>query len=467
MKKVILILVIVLSLLMLVSCANSQNSSKAQAKKLLRIDDERERANALIAYVDENLLNLNSFQINSELKMTTLKSGVKHDSVVKGVEIFGGMNTDELYYYNEINAVIKLQSFDGEIGKKTSIEAYDDGEMYVQYADEISKEKVLMSSPTEQEEFLDYFESKLETDVDITDCTSVTCVQNEDKSWTTTFRGFSKKTISIFATEAGIEEDELGAEIIDLKCSFNVDENMMISSCNMELEFEGFAEAPSCNMSIDYSNFNDIKEKKIDKDKYRKVDSIIAIKRVADELDKLENLQNASFTVNTKKKSKYGDNEQRVTERETYDVSYGVEQGKYFYNITAELDRVPYDISYSNGCQITESRGIIHKKEKGEAIAKAQIRQLLNTANFDENRITKVNRKFDNVYEFIIESPDISEIQPLLNQMNATNLDLKIQTITVTFGKNGISKIEEETRAHAYLGEALCVASSESVVEIK
>lgn len=417
-----------------------------------------ESAADVMEKIDEKMESLKSYQSDMTAEMKT-----KIQEMDCEISFTGQQIVLEDYYYNlmEGSTVFKGGMMSDPTVKFKEIEAFHDGKMFIWKEQWDASETVnyltmnmedlsqkLCSSLT-KEEFAEYLENQSDDlDIDYNECVNSAFVRNEDKTWTLTYSGYTKKTIDKVVQSFGDELFE--EEIVDMEITIHANKDFTAKDIEIKMIFEESAISSSFRIYTQYSKYNEATAvtDTLNPSDYTEIADCRLLKGIENMLEDLEESDNGSFvldmdqTLTIKKPSQT----QKTSEKDT--VHYGEKDGKYFYTVHASYDGADIDIAYENGKQTTTVNGISQIADQTEKEAKAFINGLINTASYESIRVSNITKIEDGVYK-IDHRPDKNIYKPVFSALNATMpQDSQVkQTITITVRDGKIESIQSELQA--------------------
>ena len=442
MKKSVLWICMLLALAMLlVSCQG--------LKDMLRPDPKT--ADELWERIGEVMQEFDSYEVAMEMDIVMVMEGYAVESTATGTLIED--KGEEYYYYSETNVTVTCDALD--LNQETrAISAYMDGKAF-EFRGENGYERKLYSKMT-AEEYAAYLVADREAssiEADITDCTHAEFAQNEDKTWTLTYSGYTKRAIKGITGALSTQEmDVFGADIVDVKVTFHADASYRVTDISMEFEFdtaEGAKQAPALNVRMKLTAMGDEVERvtdTIDPAKYKEVDDL-AIRKEIDQLikDRYE-AEEGSFRYVQDQIFKVMGQTEKFTETDT--VQYGVKDGKFYYDVKAEYDDAEMTLSYKNGTCTVVWDGESVDEPQTEDEARALIEMLINdrTYGYNAESITNIKDKGKGVWEIELALGDATEFEEIFANMGGTYKSCT-QTVTVTIQNEALVEIKTVVKA--------------------
>ncbi len=401
--------------------------------------------------IDKKMDSLKSYQSDITANLSTTINGFhcKADFTGKSIIIYG--NENKFYYYNIMDGTMELKDTEKdsvmETVKSKDIEAFHEGKMFVW--SEQGDLKQALYSPLTQEEYIAYREKQQNAlDIDYEECVNSSFVQNEDKTWTLTYSGYTKKVIDK-VVEAFGGNDIFEEDIVDMEITIHANEDFTVKSMEFKMVFENESTTSEFFIKEEYSKYEKATPivDTLDVSQYHEISDCRLLTEISDMLEELEKMESGSFVLDlTQKLTLGGSYSSTSTSSEKDTVTYGKKDGKYFYNITADYDGTMFDISYANGKQTIKVSGQSQEVDQTEKEAKDFIGGLINTPKYQAIRVSSIKKDGDGVYTIRCDKPDTNLYQPIFASLGAMVRNVS-QTITVTVQDGKITKIESTLTA--------------------
>ena len=132
---------------------------------------------------------------------------------------------------------------------------------------------------------------------------------------------------------------------------------------------------------------------------------------------------------------------EKFTETDT--VLYGVRDGKFYYDVTAEYDSVSMKLAYENGACTVTMEGESYSEPQTEQEARALVEMLINdsTYGYHAESITNIKDKGNGGWEIEQALGDASELEGIFESMDGTYKSAT-QTVTVTIKDGKLTEIK-------------------------
>lgn len=420
-------------------------------------DFEPQNAKALWDKMNETMDSLNSYESTGTGKISFNIANVKFSMEMEMKLIVAGLKEGDYYYYSfsEMTADqtdgAVLGSASTEIMNEKSIEAFHDGKMFISTVSKERTQKVYSSLT--KEEYIAYRESQeaKNGDIDYNDCTTASFTHNEDGTWTLQYSGYTKKTVDKMLGTFGMMEMDFDFDVEDLEFFILADEEFRVKEMNVKFIFDERSmesSAPFFEIKTQYANFNAATPitDTLNPADYTEIPDCRLLTELEDMIEALEDSKNGSFTLDMAQTLTVPSLEQRQVYKETDTVTYGEQNGSYFYDIKAVSGSDTFEISYANGKQTIRISGQEQTVSQTKADAKAYINGLINTAKYSSDYVSRITKKAEGVYEIQCDRPDTTNYEAIFEAYSGDLLEIS-QTITVTVKDGKIEKIENYTFA--------------------
>ena len=410
-----------------------------------------ETTTELMDKIDEKMESLKSYQSDVTANLSTDIYGYHCVAGFTGIQITIYGDSDRFYYYTVMDGTTEMKDTAKnevvESVKTKVIEAFHEGNMFVssEQGDAVQK----LYSPLTKDEYIAYLEKQeKELDIDFDACVNKGFTKNEDKTWTLTYSGYTKKAVATIV-EAFQADELFEEEIADMEITIHANADFTIKDMEFKMIFENESTTSTFTMKAEYSKYNEATPivDTLDVSQYKKVADCRLLTDIADMIEDLEEMENGSFVLDLTQTISTSYSKDTYTERDT--VTYGKKDGKYFYDAKASTDNAKYDISYANGKQTVTISGTTETVDQTEKEAKAFINGLINSAKYSADKVTNITQKEDGVYTINCK-PDASLYQPIFASVGSSSNNAT-QTITITIQNGKITKIDSTVSASAYV----------------
>lgn len=409
-------------------------------------------AEDLMDKIDKKMDSLKSYQADLTANLSTTISGLQCKADFTGNNIMINGNEGKFYYYNMMEGTMEIK--DGEKNevmetvKSKDIEAFHEDKMFVLH--EQGEQKQALYSPLTKDEYIAYREKQENSlDIDYEACVNSTFVQNEDKTWTMTYSGYTKKVIDKVVEYFGGDEI-FEEEVEDMEITIHANADYTVKSMELKMVFENESTTSEFRMKMEYSKYETATPivDTLDVSKYQEISDCRLLTEIQDLLEDLEELENGSFVLDIKQTISTSSPSYTQTNTERDTVTYGKKDGKYFYDIKALSNNTKYNISYANGKQTVEVSGESQSADQTEKEAKAFINGLINTPKYQAILVSSIKKTDDGVYTIRCNKPDASLYRPVFSSLSASAQNVS-QTIKITVQDGKITKIESTLSARS------------------
>ena len=434
MKKFNRVCCIVLCAVMILSFASCKKGADKNSEKPFEPTD----AIALWNKIDETMTGVTSYYAKGTGRMVYYYLGNKFEADISAEMVMDNKEGDSYSYTSETVAVECAELSLSETVE--SIKAYRDGKMYISHLSGESEQKFF--SAMTFEEFCATEENSFK-DIDYIDCTKSEFAKNSDGTWSLKLSGYTMKTINVMLDDWNITESGMGAEVLDMEVTVVADSNFRALTMEEKVVFEigeDPAVVPEVVFTVNYSKFNEVQRDpaQLNTDGFVEVDDVRVLKKVTDGIENIQNASSGKFTLDIKQTVKMLGETSTSTEKDT--VTYGKQNGGYYYNIIAKTDSVKYDISYKSGTQTIKQGSDSYTYNMTDDEAKGNVDDLINAAYYKETLVSSIEKIEEGVYKFAINKPDTSVIESQLG--SAISVKSATEEMIVTLSGDSITRIE-------------------------
>lgn len=378
-----------LALTMLLTAAVMPMTSCSDASRLNRMDED-ERAVAFFEMVEAKGEETTSLSVEQKLYLKLDIGDVAYEQLNEGTATYVE-EEGELSYLEQTTTTVWVG------GDKTvtyTDEGYIDGMMFT-YNKE-GKVESKLKSPITGDEYEAFRENQVEDvpEVRVGEgfCTTMTCKQAEDGTWTATYEGFTEEGMKYFLYIVKSVETALNAEhtLKDVRLTYMADKNLNPVSRKMEYIFEENKDAetrvPVITADMEFKGINNtVFSEKYDISDFTEVEDLRMVENFTSALSDRQNDGSGAFKVTTEGDASYaGEKNHSLTEQSVTFKNYNG------YEFTLDYTQEGYDvaISYKNGSMNT----VVREEKTGQKVdsssdelsdfeAQAMVQQLMNSEN--------------------------------------------------------------------------------------
>ncbi len=432
-KRTLLICVLLACAMLLASCQGIADALRPDPKT----------ADELWERIGEAMQGYDAYAMSLEMDMVMVVAG--HEMISKATGTMIEDAGEDYYYYSETDVTVSCEELDMEETVK-SISAYADGRAF-EFRGENGYERKLYSKMTSEEYQAYKASDEQEEEPDFGDCTQESFAQNEDKTWTLTYSGYTKKTINIITNAFSGIADVFGADIEDMQVTFKTNEDFRVTDIGIVFEFakpEDGAAEPQLDIRLGLDAVGDEVVRvtdTIDPKKYKEVDDLAIRKQIDDMIEQRNQAEQGKFEYKMIQTVKV------MGQTETYDetsiVKYGVEDGKYFYEIELSVNGESAGVTYKNGTLTVTYEGESYDEPQTEQEAKELIESMINdpTLGYNSESITNITKKNDGIWEIELAVSDTATFDELYDALGGTYKSAT-QTVTVTVQDGKLIRIK-------------------------
>ena len=435
-KRMLIVCAVLACVLLLTSCQTIKDALRPDPKT----------AEQLWERIGEVMQAYDAHELSMEMDMVMVVEGYAVKSSATGTLIED--TGEDYYYYSETNVKVECDELDIK-QESRAISAYVDGKAF-ELRGEDGYERKLYSKMT-AEQYAAYLAADREEssfDADITDCTNATFAKSEDKTWTLTYSGYTKKAIKGITGALSTQElDVFGADIVDVKVTFLTDEDFCVTDISMEFEFdteEDAKQTPALNVRMKLEAMGDAVVRvteTVDPAKYKEVDDLAIRKEIDRLIEERYEAEQGSFRYVQDQIFKAMGQTEKFTESDT--VKYGVKDGRFYYDVKAEYDNADMTLVYEDGTCTVTMEGEEYSEPQTEQEARGLIEMLINdsTYGYHADSVTDIKDKGNGVWEIEQAIDDATELEGIFESMGGTYKSAT-QTVTVTIKEGKVTEIK-------------------------
>lgn len=326
-------------------------ASCSQSAKLLRMDED-ERAVSFYNMITDQADHTTSGYMEQTMSMK-LDIGTMTYEQVSEAELTYIADDDDLTYLEQVKTTILT---DGDKMVLYEDTGYADGMMFAYYKD--GKDETKLKSPVSAEEY-DAF--MMELNADSTDIRvgegfsdTMTCVKNEDKTWTATYEDFTDEGMIPFWEMLDGIEYTVTAEhkLVDVRLTYKADEQLYPTEFTIEYIFKetkgATTRVPEIRLHTEYTGWNNtVLSEPYDITDFTEVEDIRMIQRFTKALQNRETAKEGHFRVTNETDFRYIGGENTRVET-VIDVTYKNRNGMTL-GVAYEEEGYKYEMDYKNG----------------------------------------------------------------------------------------------------------------------
>lgn len=353
-------------------------------------------ADELIERVEAAMDAVGSYEQDIRMDIEVWVSGTKMVLEALGTGILID-TADDYYYYNKMN--MEMTVGDAKTPEKSaSLEIYDSGKAYFLNDEngKVNKQYTEVSA----EEYKAYLEEKGAVDDYIYNCETKEFSKNEDEEWEIVLTDYTDEALSGIYDKAGLGMLFDADAIKDIKTEVLVDEDFRVLEYEIEFRFneDGEGNKPSVRLESEFSEYGEGIRENFTGDDYKKIKNFLDAKRLEKVLDTVITYEDASATLNVEQIITH-DQKKIYNSKETDTIKYGIRDGKFFYDLSADANGQNVKMKYADGKQSVTSNGQTKTTNSTELVAKATLGKILDCTGYALEEIKSFENKGNGVYE--------------------------------------------------------------------
>lgn len=402
------------------------------------VEEQFKNAAELMEKVNEKMESLISCQIDMSIDLSTELEGMLCEAAFNALNISINETSGTFYYYERMDGIMNIKdAVKGEVimsFNMTALEAFHDGNMFIWNEEDGVAQKLYSS--LSKEEYAEYLEENASgLDIDFNECVNSSFTENNDKTWTLEYSGYTKKAINAIVKEFG--EDLFNEDVLDMEITIHVNQDFTVKDMEIKMIFDDESTNSVFNISAQYSQYDSatVITDTLNPDDYQQIEDCRLLKAFENMFADLENAENGSLTLEMNQVVQIPGMNYEESSAESYTGTYGTKDGKYFYNLEVTSDGTVMSISYENGMITVTANGASETGAQTEAEAKAYMQALINAVGYQPSNVSNITKLEDGVYEIVCAN-DASSM--------GVSGDVT-QTITITVQEDKIVGVEGVT----------------------
>ena len=400
-------------------------------------------AEAALEAVEEEMDALKSYEATVEGSFVYYVSDKKVESTITGKNIEVGANTDQFYLYQRLDTKTKCKALSIDQSLST-VEAYYQGNYFISNKEDDGHAQKLYS-PATVDQVLEHLKRKGGVD-DFTLLTSGTeknYQKNDDRTKTLTIKGYDQEALKKLLGLDDATLEALNADRLDLEMTMKIDRSFRLSQLTMNLllineDPEKTSEDKQAKFTMTYT-FTKYDEAEmvtegLNVEDYKQVDNVFQPERLKKTVEDYLAAAEGRFTWKSEQKVMVMG--QTSNNRETDEVTFGIRDGGYFYEVDASTASTSLKLTYANGKQTVINAGKETEKDQTEAQAKSFINNLIKGALSDSKNVTNVVKRENDSYAIYYNELPTSLYDAVYASMGGRCKTAK-QTVTVVYSETG------------------------------
>ena len=385
-----------------------------------------EEKDALLILSAFEKANASSYSIHSESKMTVAAGKKDTNSVtVTGDMVVYKANSKDFRFHMEQKTETVLS---GSYTKMETLEGFQNDKMYTGY-DQASDSSYLYSEISRKDytEHMEEMELLTDFEFDITqnNCSDISCVTNNDKTVTASFKSFTDAGMEQFFELLDTDPETFGdlLEVDDFELTLTVDKKLRPKTLRLDILFDVsedyVGEDPSMYLEMTFDLDGVEAPEDLDLSEYEQVEDLRLVDRVEKQLEEMVDQEEGYFSTKVVQKVTSGNQSQYETT--LYNGVYRTEDDTYTHEIKVTDGDTIYKtgkLVYEDGKQ--EAFGIVAELEKSmsDYEAKAFLASLLNPADFDSSVVSNITPDEETEGVYLISLADPKGNQPLASALS-------------------------------------------------
>lgn len=423
-------------------------------------------AEELWVKIDEVMAALASYKTATKMDSTYYMQGYEFQTSTQGSTLLVSEG-DSAFAHSALTAKIECeaQAFSQTL---ESAHTFLNGNYYYSYSDGVNKQKFV--SALSFDEFLETELDSFGEDVDLLDATNAVFEANDDGTWSLTAKGYTKKTVKKIAEQLNISAEMLGEDVLDLEVYVLADEAFRATEMKFTLVFdvsENTTTRPAFSMEMTFSDYNAVTadESVVVPEEYTEVSDVRLLTGLAEKLADFKDSTIGEFTISQEVKTTvFG---QETTEKLGYSVSFGVENGAYYYEALSEVQGIKTEATYRGGVEVVTQDSETYSSAATDDSAKLTVDNLLDSSvQYVQTAVVGIEeQEAENTHLFTLAYPDVSAFQAAYEGSGIV-LSSVTQTIRVTFEEDAVKQLVISQYYNASYGSEKVTIESQCTIDI-
>ena len=396
-------------------------------------------ANALYKKINKAMGKLDSVESDISMNIGFYSDGTYIDAEASGKSIRIS-SKDDYYYYDKITTSVQIPG-SKLVSRTVSTTAYADGNMFISNTGDDINQKLY--SPLNKKNAIEYINDHSLTLSMLEDADVKEFTENENGTYSLVFSEYSDEAVDDLIVAFAFDSFEFDNKIEDMKVTINTTPEYLIDDITIAFVFSEkpkYSRENVLSMSIDYTKYENVEKitSGLNTEQYTKVDDVRILDKIDELIEKRKTEKSGSFDLELKQKvSARGEKSEYVEKDE---VTFGVDDNGYYYEVGALVEKDKYNITYSDGTQTTKVGTKTTTKDQTEEEAKEFITGLIDNTKYSQIYVTKITTDDNGTY-LLTCSPNPEIYSAALASMGAT-YSSGTQTMEVIIKDNNITSIK-------------------------
>ena len=414
--------------------------------------------------IDKQMSRLSSYRAEEKMTMIFYNSGKRVDAGSTGEIIVSDGRGDDNYYYQRLDTKVVSKGL-GLDRATTSILAYNDGNMFsLNTGNQLNQR---LYSPMDFDEFVDILEDHTGSELSYSDCGKSKLEQNDDGGWILECSDYSTENINIMTEKLGLDSSVFNLVAKDVNVTVECDDKFRMEKMKMVFVFDESDRKPTVEIETTYSQYNNANRVTdlIDPEDYKKTEHLKLIYDLENKLNEMEIAEEGAFEMGISQKVSRS-SQILSSENEKNSVSYGVKDGKFYYDITSEKGKEKYTIAYEDGTQTSTSKtNYVRETPQTEQQAKEYISSLIRASGYSYGVVTNIVKESDRQYKLECQVP-VSDYKKMFDSLNV-KYSSSTYEMTVLVNKDGeFEKLNSVINIKAKSGSSVFTINISSSLKI-
>lgn len=361
----------------------------------------------LFEAIDTKMSKLDSYKIDGEVDMTIYAQGTKMSIKGNTAQIFSDLSRKSCYVYSKSDLTYVIDEKD--IVTLEDLKAYYNGNAFI--GTKIDAQERKLYSPLSRKDYLEYYEQLSSVsfdDEELYNCQNATYTHNENGSWDMTLSGYSAEFINDYVGDMGFFDEIFDDKVIDMQITLKANSKLHVTRMTLDLIFEDDGNAatdPKVSVIMYFSDHNEAAPvtDELNTENYTEVVDVRLVEGIEHMIEAIKDSEDGNFELSTTQVIGKG------SSAESDSISYGVENGKYYYDVNSVIGgNVTYDFSYRDGevtvtTEVRNDSTVLNSStatsKQTESEAKSFINGLINAVGYDAMYVNDIEKCEDGRYK--------------------------------------------------------------------
>lgn len=361
---------------------------------------DEDKTETVMQNVVDAMNRISSFEANVDTNLLLYVAATKITAKITSKIVAKASGDNDVYYYEQHDTTV---TGTGVEQATSSIEAFNDGKYFLSFT--FNGRKKRLYSENTAEEFMNYYLSSSEKNSVYEGYGKASHIETDTGGYIITLTEYDSEVVDSINEELGLPMENGGGKVTDCTVTITASSDYLINRVVVDY---AFSNTEFSGRQITYYGKHNAAEKitdTIDPSDYTKVPDAMAVSRYSELVKDRENSESGFFEFSLMQNIRLSGSSP-VEHNEKDAVTYGVDNGRYYFDIDSELNGVNYDITYKDGVYKINGR-VDSTSDYNDLTSKAFINQLIDPFGIvptDVEEVTVSETDEGTVYNFKLET---------------------------------------------------------------